>query len=71
MVYQSKAQIQAELAGVAEVIFVTSLDDDEEGEDVDFEGEDGWLPDDMDPDEGPCGEWYLLQHHPQQLRQHS
>jgi hypothetical protein len=53
MVYQSKAQIQAELVGVAEVIFVTSLDDDddEEGEDVDFEGEDGWMLDDMDPED--------------------
>ena len=52
MVYQSKAQIQAELVGVAEVIFVTSLDDDDEGgEDVDFEGEDGWLLDDMDPED--------------------
>jgi hypothetical protein len=49
MVYKSKAQIQAEL-GMAEEIFVTSLDDDV---DVDFESEDEdeWLLDDMDPED--------------------
>jgi len=53
MVYKSKAQIQAELVGMAEVMFVASLDDDgEEADmDVDFEGEDQWLLDDMDPED--------------------
>ena len=53
MVYKSKAQTQAELVGVAEVLFVTSLEDeDEDGDgDVNFESEDEWLLDDMDPED--------------------
>jgi hypothetical protein len=52
MVYKSKAQIQAELVGMAEVMFVASLDDDDEEDvDVDFEGEDEWLLDDVDPED--------------------
>ena len=49
MIYKLKAQIQAELVGMAEDIFVTSLDD----VDVDFESEDEdeWLLDDMDPED--------------------
>ena len=55
MVYKSKAQIQAELVGMAEALFVTFLDsDDEEVDvDVDFEGEDEWLLDNMDPEDDP------------------
>ena len=53
MVYKSKTQIQAELVGMAEAIFVTSLDSDDEkvDVDVDFEGEDEWLLDNMDPED--------------------
>ena len=45
MVYKLKAQTQAELVGVAEVLFVASLEDeDEDGDgDVKFESEDEWL----------------------------
>ena len=53
MVYKLKAQIQAELVGMAEVMSVASLDDNDNDEDVDvnFEGEDEWLLDDMDPED--------------------
>ena len=53
MVYKSKAQTQAELVGVAEVLFVASLEDgDEDGDgNVNFESEDEWLLDDMDPED--------------------
>jgi hypothetical protein len=51
MIYKSKAQIQAELVGMAEEIFVTSLDDDDVDVDFDSEDEDEWLLDDMDPED--------------------
>ena len=55
MVYKSKAQTQAELVGVAEVLFVACLEDEDgdgDGDgDVNFESEDEWLLDDMDPED--------------------
>ena len=51
MVYKSKAQTQAELVGVAEVLFVASLEDEDEDGDMNFESEDEWLLDDMDPED--------------------
>ena len=53
MVYKLKAQMQAELVGVAEVLFVASLEDEDgDGDgDVNFESEDEWPLDDMDPED--------------------
>jgi hypothetical protein len=48
MVYQSKAQVQAELAEMAEVLFVASLAD-EDMDDMNLNEEDEWLLDDLDP----------------------
>lgn len=48
MVYQSKAQVQAELAEMAEVLFVASLAD-EDMDDMNPNEEDEWLLDDLDP----------------------
>ena len=43
--------MQAELVGVAEVLFVASLEDEDEDGDMNFESEDEWLLDDMDPED--------------------